>query len=162
MVKGVMNVVNVLVLIAVLWLAADRYLLNDSKEVYVISGKLYDGYLAKKKLEKKFSALQSANKQTLDSLIVVTQRHEGKAREEALQLYREKLMAVQEEEAMVSQQYDQQIWTQINEYIKAFGKEKGYEYIYGASGNGSIMYADENMDITEEVLNYMNDKYEDR
>jgi outer membrane protein len=56
-------------------------------------------------------------------------------------------------------QHNEQVNKQINQYIEEFGKEKGYKYIYGATGNGSMMYADKEADISKEVISYINDKY---
>lgn len=43
--------------------------------------------------------------------------------------------------------------------IKDFGKEKGYDYIYGTGDAQSILYAKDNYDITKEVIKLVNDKY---
>jgi outer membrane protein len=43
--------------------------------------------------------------------------------------------------------------------IKDFGKEKGYDYIYGTGDAQSILYAQDNYDITKEVIKLVNDKY---
>lgn len=43
--------------------------------------------------------------------------------------------------------------------IKDFGKEKGYDYIYGTGEAASILYAKDSYDITKEVIKLINDKY---
>lgn len=43
--------------------------------------------------------------------------------------------------------------------IKDFGKEKGYDYIYGTGDVASVLYAKEAYDITKEVVKMVNDKY---
>jgi outer membrane protein len=44
--------------------------------------------------------------------------------------------------------------------IKEYGKEKGYDYIYGSGDSApSILYAKDNYDITKEVIKMINDKY---
>lgn len=40
-------------------------------------------------------------------------------------------------------EYTEQVWTQINSYLLEYGKREGYDYIYGAAGNGSMMYGNE-------------------
>ena len=37
--------------------------------------------------------------------------------------------------------------------------ENGYDVIFGASGEGNIMYATDELNITSEVLAYCNKKY---
>lgn len=44
--------------------------------------------------------------------------------------------------------------------IKEYGKEKGYDYIYGSGDAApSILYAKDSYDITNEVIKIINDKY---
>ena len=43
--------------------------------------------------------------------------------------------------------------------IKDFGKEKGYDYIYGTGDAQSILYAKESYDLTKDVIKLVNDKY---
>jgi hypothetical protein len=47
---------------------------------------------------------------------------------------------------------NQEILAEINTYIKQYGKEKGYDFILGATDNGNIVYAAEGKDITDDVL----------
>jgi outer membrane protein len=44
--------------------------------------------------------------------------------------------------------------------IKDYGKEKGYDYIYGTGDAQSILYAKDGYDITKDVLKLVNDKYQ--
>jgi len=43
--------------------------------------------------------------------------------------------------------------------IKEYGKDKGYDYIYGTGDAQSILYAKDNYDITKDVIKLINDKY---
>ena len=43
--------------------------------------------------------------------------------------------------------------------IKDYGKEKGYDYIYGTGESASILYAKDSYDITNDILKLVNDKY---
>jgi outer membrane protein len=43
--------------------------------------------------------------------------------------------------------------------IKDFGKEKGYDYIYGTGEVASVLYAKDSYDITKDVVKMVNDKY---
>jgi len=43
--------------------------------------------------------------------------------------------------------------------IKVFGKEKGYDYVYGTGETASILYAKDSYDISKEVIKMVNDKY---
>ena len=61
-----------------------------------------------------------------------------------------------EEYQRKSDAFDKIIWDQINLKVSEFGKEKGYDYIFGAKGDGSIMYASDSKDVTKELIEYIN------
>lgn len=47
----------------------------------------------------------------------------------------------------------------VKKFIKAYGKEKGYAYIYGTGDAATILYAEDKFDITKEIIKSLNDKY---
>ena len=57
-------------------------------------------------------------------------------------------------------QFNAEVWGKINAYVTEFGKEKNYDMVIGASGTGSLMYGSDAYNITEDVLQYINGKYE--
>ena len=63
---------------------------------------------------------------------------------------------IQEEDKKASQT----IINDINDYVKEYGKKHRYQIIFGASGSGNIMYADEGTDLTQDVLKGLNKEYE--
>ena len=47
----------------------------------------------------------------------------------------------------------------VKKFIKNYGKEKGYAYIYGTGDAASILYAEDKFNITKEIIKGLNDKY---
>lgn len=47
----------------------------------------------------------------------------------------------------------------VKKFVKAYGKEKGYSYIYGTGDANTILYAEDKYDITKEIIKLLNDKY---
>ena len=47
----------------------------------------------------------------------------------------------------------------VKKFIKDYGKEKGFNYIYGTGDAASVLYAKEEYDITKEIIKLLNDKY---
>lgn len=47
----------------------------------------------------------------------------------------------------------------VKKFIKTYGKEKGYAYIYGTGDAASILYAEDKFDITKDIIKALNDKY---
>ena len=53
----------------------------------------------------------------------------------------------------------QLIMKDINSYIQKFGEKQPYPIILGALGNGNIMYAKEGTDLTQQILEGLNQQY---
>lgn len=51
------------------------------------------------------------------------------------------------------------VLNQINSYVEAYAKKKGYDMVLGAEGSGTIVYAADAYDITKEVLTVLNEEY---
>ena len=47
----------------------------------------------------------------------------------------------------------------VKKFIKDYGKEKGYSYIYGTGDAATILYAEDKYDITKDIIKALNDKY---
>jgi outer membrane protein len=48
---------------------------------------------------------------------------------------------------------------QINAYLRKYGEENGYKIVMAATEYGNIAYADEGLDITDDVLTGLNNEY---
>ncbi len=49
--------------------------------------------------------------------------------------------------------------TKYRKVFKDFGKDKGYDYIYGTGEAPSVLYAKDQYDITKDIIKMVNDKY---
>src|SRR5690606_31481631 len=76
-----------------------------------------------------------------------------------IEIYNIKRQQFDQMNAEQAEEYDKQIYSQINQYIEDYGKDHNYLYILGANGSGSILYAKERHDLTQELINYINEKY---
>ena len=68
----------------------------------------------------------------------------------------------QMEEQAIQKESQIEIDTLIKEvraFVKGYGKDKGYTYILGSNDAGSVMYGEENKDLTKEILEELNKTY---
>lgn len=56
--------------------------------------------------------------------------------------------------------FNEEVWAKINTYVNEYGKENKYDILIGASGTGTLMYGSDAYNVTEDVLTYINEKYE--
>lgn len=145
---------------------------NNLKVAFVKNTELYNDFGLKKELEAKLMKVKNQRKSILDSLLLdlkmVSARLENvQLRDEKeiqkfqiqKQLYLTKQKEFDEDTERLAEQYNEQIWKQINQYTNDFGKKEGYSFVYGAKGDGALMYAQDQYDITKELTEYINEKY---
>ena len=144
---------------------------SGDKNAVVDVTKLYSEFQMTKELEQSLEQNLNAKNVIMDSLKFAIQRLEvqlnANATDLLIQQYELKKQEyvyteqkfIQENERL-SQQYYEQALKQINAYVQDYGKEQGYSYIFGATGSGSIMYTNEANDLTEELIAFINQKYQ--
>lgn len=161
--------------LAVLTLAIGfLYIQFDSKfdrEVVVVDiERIYQSFKMTEELNKKFVSLTDQSRQAIDSIdqrIAVVQTSLG--RSEKLEMNTNPAAEMQwlaSEQSKLKMQNDkikseleQQIWTQLNHFLQEFGDLDNYQVILGAKGDGTIIYANNIKDVTDEVIEFVNDKY---
>lgn len=151
---------------------------NSSELVYVDVNKLIQGYKRTKIAKAEFDKKATTMKGNIDSLVGKWQKElqsyekeraslsakELKLKQELLANKQQQINGYQEAIQKQIQEEDKKITqtviNDINDYIKEYGKSHGYKIIFGASGGGNIMYADESTDLTEKVLKGLNAEYD--
>lgn len=88
---------------------------------------------------------------------------ERKVSEEVVQMKRTQLMdyqkAIQEKAAQANDEMTRQAIESINAYLKEYGAKKGYDIILTATEYGNIAFAADSMNITDDVLQGLNQQY---
>jgi outer membrane protein len=62
---------------------------------------------------------------------------------------------MQEENAVMMRK----VLSSITEFLKIYNQEKHYSFVFGHTFDGKILFADKGLDITQDVLKGLNDKY---
>lgn len=163
----------------VLLLATVCYTLffNAEKVAYVDSNKLINGYQGMVDARQVYQKKASGWKANIDTLASEVQqaifkyekessKMTARERELSKELIRNKqkqLADYQQALNTQAQQEDSQMTSdviiQMNAYIKKYGEENGYKIILAATDYGNLAYADEALDITDEVLEGLNQEY---
>jgi len=130
--------------------------MNTPKIAFVSHQQLFNGYQGRIDVAQVLEKQQQNQQQKQDSILLET--IPDSLKEQYLQKYRYEQQQLQQK----AEQYTSQIWEQINMGIVEYGQNNGYDYILGAGGDGSLMYADSSRNITSEVLEYINQRYENQ
>ncbi|MBQ52929.1 MAG: hypothetical protein CMF35_14805 [Leeuwenhoekiella sp.] len=153
------------------------YLKNSSELVYVDINRLLDGYKRTAIVKKEFETKANTLKANADSLLTDWQnelknyeKERSSMSKKELELKQELLsnkqqqinsyqQAVQKQIQQEDQKITQTVVNDINDFVKEYGEQKGYRIIFGATGGGTIMYAQEGSDLTDEVLEELNAQF---
>jgi outer membrane protein len=168
-----------LAVLAVVLSVAALYLSKSSSQlVYVDVNKLMEGYKRTKVAKAEFDKKATIMKTNVDSLVGNWQTElknyekeraslspkELKLKQELLGNKQQQINGYQEAIQKKIQEEDkkvtQTVINDINDYVKEYGKKNSYKIIFGASGGGNIMYAEESTDLTEEILKGLNAEYD--
>ena len=150
---------------------------SHNELVYVDVNRLLEGYNRTKTERVAFNKKVNTLKANVDSLVTDWQSElKGYEKERASMTEKEKELkqellatkqqqlnnyqqAIQEQIREEDQKMIQTVINDINDYVKEYGKNHGHPIIFGAGGNGNIMYAEEASDLTEKVLEGLNARY---
>ena len=147
---------------------------NKKKIAYVRSSDLVYGYLGMKEAQNKFnekSQQLQANIDTLErdyQLSLSKYSSESSSLSKAEKQQREKVI-LQQQQSMVNytqtlnkkmkeedEKTTQGVLNQINSFVEEYGKAHGYIIILGTTLSGNLLYGDEAIDITKEVMEELN------
>ena len=168
------NSIGIIALIGVgilFWLVLD--LKKQTKpNVFIDLPYVFNEFALKKDLQKKYTNVMAGRKKNIDSLGFFLQNLEAELKSESKpdqekvklflnkqKVYMEQVKIFDEEDKSINSDYDAQIFKQLNQYVTDYGKENNINIIFGSMGNGSLMYADSTINITNKIVIYINKKY---
>jgi outer membrane protein len=123
--------------------------------------KLFDQFKMTVEAKRKGEQLFNENKKVLDSMYAVLQDPKTPAPEK--QRLSEQVITGREQLQDFNEKYaaeqSAQVWSRITSYMNEFAREKGYAIIVG-KGTSNVLYAEDSKDITEELIVFLNKKYD--
>jgi len=154
------------------------YTSKNAKLVYVDVNQIMQAYkrtpIERAKFDEKAKGLQSR----VDSLLSGWQKdlkayekERSKMSKKEIELKQELLatkqqqissyqQAVQKQLAEEDRKSTQTVINDINDFVKEYGKTHNYDIIFGAVGNGNIMYAKEATNLTPKLIELLNKDFD--
>jgi len=147
------------------------------KTAYVDTSKLMDENLEAKDIKSKYDALLEEKGKKFDAEVALFQSEAANFEKNAQQygmqwaqtkgaelrkkeqyLAQQEQLIVREAQLEGSKEMDSLV-KRIRVVIKEYGKEKGYDYIYGTGESATVLYGKEENDLTQEFIKMLNEKY---
>ena len=150
---------------------------NRNSVVYVDSSKLLNNYNGMETARMEFQQKTKAWRANIDSLAKeiqneITRFQKGKSgmteREKELtqrliqakqRQYKEYELATTTQAKQESDKMTSEVVARVNAYLKKYGESKGYHIILAATEFGNVAYAQDGLDITDDVLEGLNAEY---
>ena len=167
---GIVNLIGLLVL-------GFLYFTSNQKIYYVDSAQLMNGYKGMQNARNAYQQKAATWKANVDTLASEVQKQimdyekgfnkmsakEKQLSQELIKTKQNQLVEYQRAMNSQAQQEDDkmtgEVLNQVNAYLKKYGKDHGYKIIMAATQYGNIAYADENLDLTKDVLEGLNKEY---
>jgi len=138
---------------------------SDDKQsmTYVDNIQLFNGFNMTKDIKLIEEKKMNHKAKQLDSLYKMLQLEKNQKSNQSKRLVmeinnqRDELQGIQEN---YKNNLSQDVWNRLNSYIAEYSENHEIEIVFGTNGNGNVMYAEKGIDITNEILEFSNNKYE--
>lgn len=138
---------------------------KDKKVTVVDAVKLFNQFNMKKELEENAKAKMKVIRRKTDSVKNKLRMASGvkneKEVEQLTNILNSMSDALDEEYNRSNEEISSLVWKRLNPLIDKYGKQHGTHLIIGANGMGSVLYMDEHYDVTDDVIQFVNKKYEE-
>lgn len=150
---------------------------KEIKTAYVDTSKLLEDYTESKDIEAKYKAKSEEMGKELEGEVAKFKAEAANfqknaqangqawAQENGARLQKKEQELSYAQQAMLQQLQQESgvemdtLVNKVKKFIKVYGKEKGYAYIYGTGEAASILYAEDKYDITKDIVKLLNEKY---
>ena len=144
---------------------------RETKIAFIQVNKVYVEFRLTKELDAKIKSTQQIRKNIIDSLgmelDIVSRKLSVDIKNTELQktFYMKKQEYLEKEKSFMQDNESQmaicneQIFKQLNQYMEDYKDESGYDLILGATGDGVVMAANDKLDISQSMIDYVNEKY---
>ncbi|WP_370175809.1 OmpH family outer membrane protein [Leeuwenhoekiella palythoae] len=150
---------------------------TKSKSAFVDTQKLFEEYSEMTEVQDKYTKLTDEVREELQPKIQAFQIKvdlyqknastmspaERQAKEQELGALQQEIQQMQQARGGQIQQESQaaidSVISKVRKFIDTYGEENGYDFIYGNNESGNVLYGNEELDITDDILKALNTSY---
>lgn len=158
---SLLTLINSLLIVLLTIFILYKFLDSSEKIVYVDNNTLFEEFRMTKEMRKIGEKEFNIKKATIDTLYLEIQREDlsKETKESMMQEFISKREEFDQFNQSFAMTQSDKIWSRISSYSKEFSKENNYKIIVGSNDKRSVLFADESIDITKQLLAYINKKY---
>jgi outer membrane protein len=135
---------------------------KSQKVVYVDNNKLFNDFYMTKELKRVGEKEFNAKKSNVDFLYKKLQSSEITDSEKkiVMQEFIQSKEELEQFNQIFASEQSSKIWARIKSYSSQFSEENNYQLLIGSENKSNILFAAEEIDVTNDLLTYINKKYE--
>ena len=139
-----------------------NFLPSHKKIVYVDSIEIFDGFAMTKEMKRAGEKEFNSKKLVLDDLYSNLQSPTISAsqKKELMQQFIQRKEELEQFNQTFAAEQTTKIWSRIKSYTAEFSRDKNYQLVLGSDNKQVVLFADEKIDVTNDLLTYLNKKYE--
>lgn len=131
------------------------------KIVYVDNLKVFNEFKMTKELIKTGDKVLLKQKRELDSLYSILNTSVNETTKQiTVEKIIEQKQIIEDFQKNYSSINSNKIWNRINDYLKEYSKESSYDLVIGYQTSDGLFCGKEDLDVTNEVVEYVNYRYE--
>lgn len=155
-------VLNLFLIVITVCLLTFRLVESNNRIVCVDNTKLFDGFNMTKEMKRVGEKEFNARKLVLDSLYLKLQSPtiSESDKKMIMQQFVQGKQELEQFNKNFGAEESSKILARIHGYVNEFAQENKYHLIMGSQNKQTVLFADENSDVTDELLEYINKKYE--
>jgi Skp family chaperone for outer membrane proteins len=129
---------------------------------YVDMGTLYSKFKMKQEMELNMSNIIKSKENKLEALMgdLKTKIKSEKDTATVMENYRTEQQKSADDTKKIAAKYNEQIWKQLNQYVKEYSDLNHFTVMLGADGSGLLMAADTTLNQTNSLITYANQRYQ--
>jgi Skp family chaperone for outer membrane proteins len=147
---------------------------NERTIGYVNLEKTFNSFQMKIELQKAFDKTMLREQAVLDSLKLEAARYQtawdaNRGNAEAYDALSQSLEAAGQQERKqqirmetLKLEFDSQIQKQLAQYLKEFGESVNADILFGVMDDGTVLYSSNGADMTNQAIEFINDRYLDK
>jgi len=134
----------------------------QTKILYVDNTKVFENFSMTKELQRNGQTEFNNRKASLDSLYarLESDKTSGTQKQALMQQFIKEKEELNQFNDFYSSEQSSKIWARIKSYSAEFSNENKCSIIIGSDNKSNILFADQSIDVTNDLIKYINKKYE--
>lgn len=152
---------NLIITIGLLFYTIYDKAKEDNNIVYINNSKVFESFRMTTEMKAFGDKELKSRVRVVDSLyLLLNDSTQIQSKESTMKIFIKEKEELEDFENRFSTNESSKIWLRITGYAEEFSKERGYEIVLGMQPSVNILYGEARKDVSQEFIDYINNRYE--